>query len=81
MLPALVSHDFGPLPARPHARASIQLELAVAPSCGFLRAACSVLDSTNVEFGSGEDFQARRMQRESKGLQTSGVSTTSVLPL
>jgi hypothetical protein len=27
-----------------------------------------------VEFGSGEDFQARRMQRESKGLQTSGVS-------
>jgi hypothetical protein len=25
-----------------------------------------------VEFGSGEDFQARRMQRESKGLQTSG---------
>jgi hypothetical protein len=35
----------------------------------------------SVEFGSGEDFQARRMQRESKGLQTSGVSTTSILAL
>jgi hypothetical protein len=34
-----------------------------------------------VEFGSGEDFQARRLQRESKGLQTSGVSTTSILVL
>ncbi|KAJ7366176.1 hypothetical protein DFH08DRAFT_1002834 [Mycena albidolilacea] len=33
----------------------------------------------SVDFGSGEDFQARRMQRESKGLQTSGVSTTSIL--
>jgi hypothetical protein len=38
-------------------------------------------DVDAVEFGSGEDFQARRMQRESKGLQTSGVSTTSILAL
>jgi hypothetical protein len=36
---------------------------------------------TTVEFGSREDFQAKRMQRESKGLQTSGVSTTGILAL
>jgi hypothetical protein len=43
---------------------------------------CPTHPSTNiVEFGSEEDFQARGMQRESKGLQTSGIATTSILAL